>query len=332
MKKYSTIAQAKKFIARLEQSANRMPELIGYRSADVTRYYRRLMVQSYSLAIVFMQYDLLKDALDVLKVAAKADIKLYSQGDLLDRLWSGRLITYTTLGFLFVRTNDISKALKFIFDAQSLIFSASKSGAATSPDLTLVANMVTFLALWRIRRYKEASTYISMCRSAVSEAMTTRSSKLEFLEKQTLRALVILCSAALELKSMGNAWQAERLIMDLLNELSEREHNGYGYNSIARNRQTSLSVPRKQMSQDGPVVQLLKEFLKKIPSNSSHFSSIEASLDNIKASKGDLTPKHNLSNVEIIENGRHLSPNELLDAEFERLLFVAGFSHFISKA
>jgi hypothetical protein len=303
-RQYCSIAQAKDFIARLEQSAERMPQLIGYRSTDVTRYYRRLMAQSYSLSIVFIQYDLLKDALDILKVAAKTDIKLYSQGELLDRLWSGRLVTYTTLGFLFIRSNDFSKALKFIFDSQSLLFSASKSGALTSPDLSLVTNIVTFLALWRIRRLKEASTYISFCRSALNGALTDPRSKLERTELQTLKALVVLCSAAMELKAKGNAGLAEKLVLDLLNEMEDKE--------IA-------------------VVQVVKDFLKKIPLNASNDSSVEAFSDNVKSSKGLVAPDYDLSQVELLDNFKGRDVNELLNNEFERLLFVAGFSHFISE-
>mmetsp|Transcript_13155 Transcript_13155/g.24627 ORF Transcript_13155/g.24627 Transcript_13155/m.24627 type:complete len:347 (-) Transcript_13155:687-1727(-) len=335
--RYCSIAQAKKYIARLEQSAERMPELIGYRSADVTRYYRRLMVQSYSLAIVFIQYDLLKDALDVLKIAAKADIKLYSQGDLLDRLWSGRLITYTTLGFLFIRSNDLSKALKFIFDAQSLLFSASKSGAVTSPDLNLLTNLVTFLALWRIKRFKEAGTYVSMCRSAISEALASRTSKLETVEKQTLHALVVVSSAALELKAKGNVMLAERIVTDLLQEQGEKlapmklTDNTPGKNHISESAVWAKSIERRSSLPETPVVQLLKGFLKKIPYNSSNGSSVDAFSDSVKASKGLMAPNYNLSRVEISENGKYHSPDELLDEEFERLMFVAGFSHFISE-
>lgn len=336
-RKYCNIAQAKKIIARLENSADRMPELIGYRSTDVTRYYRRLMVKSYSLAIVFIQYDLLKDALDVLKVAAKADIKLYSQGDLLDRLWSGRLITYTTLGFLFIRSNDLGKALKFIFDAQSLMFSASKSGAVTSPDLGLVANLVTFLALWRIRRYKEASTYVSMCRASVNEAMISRSSKLEIVEKQTLNALVAVSTAAIELKAKGNLGLAEKIVTDLLKDHGEevdRRLRG-DYSATSQVTEGTIwgvrAVGRKNSEPEMPVVQLLKEFLRKIQMNSSKGSSMDTSFENVKISKGSIAPNYELSRIEIGENVKTQDPDELLGADFERLLFIAGFSHFISE-
>jgi hypothetical protein len=303
-KKYFNIAQAKDFIARLEQSSERMPELIGYRSTDVIRYYRRLIVHSYSLAIVFIQYDLLNDALEVLKVAAKADIRLYNQGELLDRLWSGRLVTYTTLGFLFIRSNDPSKALKFLFDAQSLLFSASKSGSVTPPDLSLLANLVTFLALWRIKRYKEASTYMSMCRTANVEAMSAHKSKAYSAERLTLNALVVLCTAAMELKAKGNVALAERLVGDLLCELNDQE--------IA-------------------VVQLTKDFLKKLHLSLSVASSIAASKESVRASNGLVAPTFTLSKVELADNPKVKSSTELLDDEFERLLFVAGFSHFISE-
>jgi hypothetical protein len=142
-----------------------------------------------------------------------------------------------------------------------------------------------------------------MCRTANIEAMSAHKSKAFSAERLTLNALVVLCTAAMELKGKGNAALAERLVVELLYELQDKE--------IA-------------------VVQLIKDFLKKLHLILSEASSEAASKENVRASKGLMAPHFTLSKVELADNPKGKSSTELLGDEFERLLFVAGFSHFIS--
>lgn len=79
----------------------RMPELYGYRSSDITRHQRKLVSLATSLSVVFLQYDLFCETYKLLKQAAVVDLKLMAQGDGLAVTWRNRVVMYCCLGFLF---------------------------------------------------------------------------------------------------------------------------------------------------------------------------------------------------------------------------------------
>lgn len=102
-KKYQTIHEALQHIEVLQLNCSRSPRLYGTPGFDHSVPYKKLISACNSLAVVFMQYDLLREALDLLKKASSADVELYKQGSLLDRLWEGRVNTYNNLAYLFQR-------------------------------------------------------------------------------------------------------------------------------------------------------------------------------------------------------------------------------------
>jgi hypothetical protein len=104
-----------------------------------------------------------------------------------------------------------------------------------------------------------------------------------------------LCSAAIKLNAKGNVGPAEQIVLEIA------------------------------------VVQIVRDFLKKIPLNASIDSSMEVCSDNVTSSKGLVAPDYDLSQVELPDSIKGNDVNELLHNELERLLFVAGFTHFISE-
>ena len=96
---YSTIPDALAKVCHLEQLCDRMPTLYGYQSGDVPKAIRKLAGLSNSLAIVFLQAELLGLAYEMLKIAAVAELRL--KEDRSEQTWTSRVLTYNCLAFLF---------------------------------------------------------------------------------------------------------------------------------------------------------------------------------------------------------------------------------------
>jgi hypothetical protein len=50
--------------------------------------------------------------------------------------------------------------LKFLYDAHTLMVQSKGLGKPVSCDLQICTNMLSFMILWRMRRYKEAKGYV----------------------------------------------------------------------------------------------------------------------------------------------------------------------------
>ena len=85
-KKYHSIPQVFDIVKKLEISAKRLPELLGFRSIDIAKSYKKLITVCNSLSIIFEQYDLYKRALELLRKASEADKCLKRYGSASDRL------------------------------------------------------------------------------------------------------------------------------------------------------------------------------------------------------------------------------------------------------
>ena len=100
-KKIFTISEALRHVDDKYMRISRIPDLIGYRSADLCKSYKNLISLCNSLSIVFLQYDLFKEAFLMLQKAVQTDLELSKIGSNEDKLWQGRLITYNSLALLF---------------------------------------------------------------------------------------------------------------------------------------------------------------------------------------------------------------------------------------
>jgi hypothetical protein len=100
-RKYYSISQVFEIVKKLELSTKRLPELLGFRSTDIAKAYKKLISLCNSLSIIFEQYSLNNRALDLLKKASDADKGLKRYGTGSDKLWQGSLVTSCNLALLF---------------------------------------------------------------------------------------------------------------------------------------------------------------------------------------------------------------------------------------
>jgi hypothetical protein len=99
--KYYSIEEVFEIVTKLENTTKRLPELLGFRSIDTAKSYKKIISLCNSLSIVFEQYNRFNLALKLLKKASEADKSLKKYGSASDRLWEGSLITSCNLAYLF---------------------------------------------------------------------------------------------------------------------------------------------------------------------------------------------------------------------------------------
>jgi len=198
-KKYVSLAEVQAQISALEMKVSRTIP-----ASDPTQIpsLKRFLVACNSLAIVFLQYDLVREALDLLTKANFADVKLFKTGQELDRLWSPRISTYTNLAYLFQRypppsVRDYTSAIKFVYDAQTLLLGMERAGVRPGIDWVVAINLLTFNVLWKLGKRKEAEQYILICVSTINALIETRAeSRLSRHSQLNLYGLVIMAYAA----------------------------------------------------------------------------------------------------------------------------------------
>ena len=159
-RRVASLAQVLQQIDFLCAKSQRITYLLGYRSNDISRTFRRAVLICNSVAIVLLQFGLLPAALKVLKKGLKLDILLFYEGSPEDRRWFQRALVYSNLGYLMQRIGDYQASLKFLLDAESLVAEADETSA--TQDLTLAHAMLSFMVLFRIHKYDLAKKYLQL--------------------------------------------------------------------------------------------------------------------------------------------------------------------------
>ena len=151
-----------------------------------------------SISIKFMQYDLIQETLETLIKASEADKILTELGNASEQYWQGRLLTFHTLAFMYYRTSQFKKSLKVLYDGQQIIDSILSSKQYLCPDFNLTGNLLIFMNLWKVRKFKESKEYLENSKSVLSQInkLSIRS-KLSTLSRANLNGLFYLASAGI---------------------------------------------------------------------------------------------------------------------------------------
>lgn len=166
---------------------------VDYYSPAGLELIKKLILLCTSASITLLQQGSLSKTLSLLKTADWADEKLsrYSSFGL---YWPGRLIMPNTLAFLYFKQQRYMDSLKFLFQSQSLSQEIINSGNSVSIDLQNLANILTFMVLWKLNRYIESEKYID----AVLDV------NLKTIRGRNLFGLVAVCKAGIVAKKDKN--------------------------------------------------------------------------------------------------------------------------------
>ncbi|CAG9332707.1 unnamed protein product [Blepharisma stoltei] len=221
-KRYHTLSEVWEIVTNLENKTQRLPELLGFRSIDIGKGYKKLITLCNSLSIIFLQYNLQSDALKMLRKASDADNGLQRFGIESDKCWQGSLITYTALALFFHKVGHYQESLKLLFQAQNSIIKLKETGGILLPDVGISVNMLTFVALWKIKRFKEATGYLESAGQILNSIIRKeRVSKMSTLSTQNLYGLILMGLAGLKAAAENNITQAIQLCIDGVEQLEE---------------------------------------------------------------------------------------------------------------
>ncbi|OMJ75311.1 hypothetical protein SteCoe_25586 [Stentor coeruleus] len=207
-KRFLRVEETLDYIQSLEEKGVRKNELIGFRSADVSKELKNIISICTSLSVILMQYDLFHIALDVLKKAIENDEKLLKNGTPSDKLWPGRLNIYTNLCFLYQRLGAIEESYKFAIEAQSFLLTLSEHKIPIHEDMKIGSDMITFVVLWLCGTPKDASVYLDSAARSVNTIIKGTPTKLNKGDIQNLYGLIVCSLAALSVKMGGDALKA----------------------------------------------------------------------------------------------------------------------------
>jgi hypothetical protein len=304
-RKFNTINEIHNMISNLEQKSKRMPEIIGFRSSDICKNFKELMTLCNSLCIVFIQYDLIQDCQLLLKASSEADANLCKHGTVLDRLWQGRILTYNNLAFLYYRVDQHSDSLKFLYEAHGLAQSIKESGGIANSDLSLATNILTFVALWKLKRYQQSSGYLELAGEVLNDLSSGKKlNKLSDTNIQNLFGIISICMAGLAVKTENSFKKGIAILEHSLTQI------------------TSNDIHVKNLIKDQ-----LRDLYKKKNTSSSvlNSSNSEISVDNNR--NEDFLPK---IPSEVLNSQFKPNYDWLITKEFENIFFITCFVPFIS--
>ena len=102
-KKVYSVEGVKNLVCAIEAKSFRMPELLGYKSRDITKTFKKLITLCNSLSIVFTHYAQHELSQFMLAKAQTASRGLKKHGSAQDRVWSGRVLTTANHAYALYR-------------------------------------------------------------------------------------------------------------------------------------------------------------------------------------------------------------------------------------
>lgn len=114
------------------------------------------------------------------------------------------------------------ESLKLLFQAQNCMIKIKESGASLVSDVSISVNMLTFVALWKIKRFKEATAYLETAGQSLNAVIRKEKiTKMSSLSTQNVYGLILMGLAALKAVSEGNVTQAIQLCIDGVDQFDD---------------------------------------------------------------------------------------------------------------
>ncbi|OMJ71768.1 hypothetical protein SteCoe_29941 [Stentor coeruleus] len=252
-KKIYTIAQALEYVENKFSRAARIPLLIGYRSSDTCKSFKTLITLCNSMSIVFLQYDMHKEAFLMLQKAVQVDSELGKFGNSEDILWQGRLVTYNSLALLFHKLGRYKDSLKLLLQAENFLINLTESRIIPHADIEISVNMLIFITLWKVKRYKEAQVYLERSAKIINYIITgIKVSHISKVSAKNLYGIIVMGLASMKcvlesdpksaVKMCKNAVKqlegshvlSRPLIFDLIQHIKENGETLYNFPKISQ--------------------------------------------------------------------------------------------------
>lgn len=116
---------------------------------------------------------------------------------------------------------DHSSALKFVYKAQAILLSAQNNAVRIPSDVGLATNLVTFLLLWKVKKYHEAYGYAQICSNRVKNQGQGLRSAAAYRTYLNLTGIIVMAVSGCYLKVEKDTEKAIRTLENVLMELRD---------------------------------------------------------------------------------------------------------------
>ena len=199
-----------------------------------------------------------------------------------------------------------------MYDSQSLLLTLQKAGGQASAEVTVATNFVTFLVLWKVKKFREAQTYIQLCVRTVNELLTSiEKPRISPSNRLNLLGIVIMSLSAVHLKVTSDLSSAQHSVQECLRQLADY---------------------------DLPVKQLLTRFGKELQLHFESNTASRASAFEFNPDGQMDTPKYSFPEIPSEYFRRNMRSNGgfekdwLVTAEFDVLFFITIVQPFMSPS
>ena len=190
-----------------------------------------------------------------------------------------------------------------------MLLTLQKAGAQASFDLTICTNFITFLVLWRVKKYREAQTYIHLCLQTIKQVLISKEkSRWNQGNKLNLWGILTMSAAAVRVKVNGDVAGAQRAVQECIS-------------------QVELHATTVKPLLEGFISELTHHIESHTGSRVSTFDSV-LDLDSPKAGLPEIPSEYFRRKMR--SNASILDKDWLISHEFEGLFFITVLLPFIS--
>ena len=219
-KRFYSIEEAEKLISNQSLRISKLSKTSGINRTSILKELKKQITLCTSLGIVFMEYSFFSNSLRLLQTAVASEKNLLNEGTIMDTLWEGRPVLYNALAFLYQKAGQFKDGLQYVYRAHKLSLEFKDAGGSPSADILLASNMTSFIILWKIQKFKEASTYLETCASIVNEIYNQgQHSKLSVSSVKNLYGLVVMGLSGLLVKIERRYETAIEMCEDAMSQL-----------------------------------------------------------------------------------------------------------------
>ena len=294
-KRYYSVSEALNlFLARYNQ-AKKLLEVTGIRSSDICLKIKKALSFCNSLEIVFIQYNLTRDCLTLVKIAEDCDELICKHGTVFDKLWQPRVLSFCISALLYQKLEMQEESLKYLYSGQQIFQNIKDAGGIPDYDISIPLNLLTFLVLWRLGRVRHANDYLLIADKHLRQIISSsKQYKLTDSNLENIISIISVCKASVLYQQENNLQKVAVLLENTLPQISEN-------NTVSR--------------------KLIKRLLKKIYSQAVKEDSFFSNLDSEHSDDKDLD----------LDQECDIFHQAMLSAEFENILYVSCFVAHISE-
>ena len=180
---------------------------------SVSKQLRHYISLCNSILIKLIQNANFSEVEFIMKKCGKADNLLQKYGNLADKLWQGRILTWIVETYFYWITRQLVLAVQLMYKIHLLVEEIKEAGGILNVDLKIIISFISFVVLWSSERLGNCEEFLKNAKKSIEvEVRTRKKTKIDLKE---MKILVCMGLAAVLCKVHGNVKLALRILNDV---------------------------------------------------------------------------------------------------------------------